>query len=76
MSEPGRALETGPTEAPCVPAPAVIVMRVTAHGGVHDGLVLGWRGDRVYVPYRTADGNHLAWVAGLRHRAHLARIHR
>ena len=62
MSEPGRAPEAGPAAAPYVPAPEVIVVRVTAHGGVHDGQVLGWRGDRVYVSYRTVDGNHLAWV--------------
>ena len=49
-------------ETPYIPAPEVVVVRVTAHGGVHDGQVLGWRGDRVYVSYRTVDGNHLAWV--------------
>ena len=61
MSEPGRAPETGPAAATYVPAPEVIVVRVTAHG-VHDGQVLGWRGERVCVSYRTVDGNHLAWV--------------
>ena len=62
MSEPGRAPETGPAAAPYVPALEVIVVRVTAHGGVHDGQVLGWQSDRVYVSYRTVDGNHLAWL--------------
>ena len=64
MSEPGRAPETGLAAAPYVPAPEVVVVGVSAHGGVHDGQVLGWRGDRVYVSYRTVDGNHLAWVPG------------
>ena len=40
MNEPERAPETGPAAAPYVPAPEVIVVRVTAHGGVHDGQVL------------------------------------
>ena len=62
MNEPGRAPETGPAAAPYVPAPEVSVVRVTAHGVVHDGRVLGRRGERVYLSYRTADGNHLAWV--------------
>lgn len=62
MSEPERAPETKPAAAPYLPAPGVIVVRVTALGGVHDGQVLGWRGERVYVSYRTSDGNHLAWV--------------
>ena len=60
MTEPEPTPE--PTGPPYVRAPEVIVVRVTARGGIHDGQVLGWRGDRVYVSYRTVDGNHLAWV--------------
>ena len=59
------------SEPPGEPNPAVplyvtategIVVRVTVRGDVYDGQVLGWRGDRVYVSYRTVDGNHLAWL--------------
>jgi hypothetical protein len=35
---------------------------VTVRGERLDGEVLGWRGDRVYVRWRTAAGNHLGWV--------------
>ena len=51
---------TGPP--PYVPAPEGIVVRVTVRGEVYDGQVLGWRADRVYVNYRSANGRHLAWV--------------
>ena len=60
MTEANPAPE--PAGPPYVPATEVIVVRVTVRGGVHDGQVLGWRGDRVYASYRTVDGNHLAWV--------------
>lgn len=48
---------------PYVPAVPEVPVRVTVAGEQHDGQVLGWRGDRVYVRYRgPQDGNHLAWV--------------
>ena len=62
MTGPDRTPEPTAAAAPYVQASEVISVRVTAHGGVHDGQVLGWRGDRVFVSYRTVDGNHLAWV--------------
>ena len=60
MTEPQPASElAGPRY---VPAPEVVVVRVTVRGGVHHGQVIGWRGERVYMSYRTVDGNDLAWV--------------
>lgn len=46
-----------------VEAEQPIPVRVTVRdGSVRDGQVLGWRGERVYVSWRTDLGNHLGWV--------------
>lgn len=46
-----------------VEAERPIAVRVTVpDGSVRDGQVLGWRGDRVCVSWRTGDGTHLGWV--------------
>ncbi len=43
---------------------AVDYLRVRAlvRGTRHDGVVLGWRGSRVYLTWKTELGNHLGWV--------------
>lgn len=47
---------------PYMPAIPEVVVRVKIGDLWHDGSVLGWRGDRVYVRYRTERGGHLAWL--------------
>ena len=56
--------EPTPEGQPYVTAPEGLVVRVTVRGDVYDGQVLGWRGNRVYVNYRSEHGRHLAWVPG------------
>jgi hypothetical protein len=45
-----------------VKADSPVFVRVTIRGEQWDGMVLGWRGERVYVQYRSPAGQHLAWV--------------
>jgi hypothetical protein len=45
-----------------VQAKSPIPVNVLTGGQVLHGHVLGWRGERVYVRYRTSMGNHLAWA--------------
>ena len=47
---------------PYVAAEPVVPVRVQVGGVERLGEVLGWRGERVYVRYRTGAGNHLSWV--------------
>lgn len=48
--------------APYVPAPVHTVVLVTVDGVTHQGTVLGWRGQRVFLNYRGEFGNHVTWV--------------
>ena len=43
---------------------AVDYVRVTAwvRGFPVEGVVLGWRGDRVYLTWKTEMGSHLGWL--------------
>lgn len=44
-----------------------ILVEVDDNGGRWPGLVLGWRGDRVYVTYSSGVGlKHLTWVPASR----------
>jgi hypothetical protein len=45
-----------------VRAPNYLPVRARVHGVLLEGHVIGKRGERVYVQYRTAMGNHLAWL--------------
>lgn len=47
---------------PYVPAAVEVVVRVKIADEWREGVVLGWRGERVYVRYRTERGGHLTWV--------------
>jgi hypothetical protein len=47
---------------PYVKADPVVPVRLAVAGEQRQGEVLGWRGERVYVRYRTQAGNHLAWL--------------
>jgi len=47
---------------PYVRAADYVPVRAVIRGVQHDGVVLGWRGDRIYVTWRTGMGNHLGWV--------------
>jgi hypothetical protein len=49
---------------PYVAADPVVPVRLVVACEQRQGEVLGWRGDRVYVRYRTAAGNHLTWLPG------------
>jgi hypothetical protein len=45
-----------------VKSPSPIPVRVRICGELLPGHVEGWRGDRVYVRYRTSMGSHLRWL--------------
>lgn len=49
--------------APYVPAPTRVQVFVTVGDRTHEGVVLGWRGSRVFVHYRGSMGmGHQTWV--------------
>ncbi len=50
------------TVPPYVEAKVPIRGRARVRGEEHDVVVLGWRGERVYLRWRTDMGNHLGWV--------------
>ena len=47
---------------PYVEAKDYICARAWVRGYQHDAVVLGWRGERVYLTWKTDMGNHLGWV--------------
>lgn len=47
---------------PYVEAKDHLRVRALVRGRQVAGVVLGWRGDRVYLTWRTDMGNHLGWV--------------
>ncbi len=50
-------------QPPYVEAKKYIRVRVTVRGQHVAGVVLGWRGERVHLTWKTDMGNHLGWVA-------------
>jgi hypothetical protein len=52
-----------PDSPPYVEARDYVRVRALVRGELHDGHVLGWRGQRVYVQWRTDPGNHLGCVS-------------
>ncbi len=50
------------TLPPYVEAKDHLPVRALVRGEQVAGVVLGWRGDRVYLSWRTDMGNHLGWV--------------
>ena len=50
------------TLPPYVEAKDHLRVRALVRGEQVAGVVLGWRGDRVYLTWRTDMGNHLGWV--------------
>jgi hypothetical protein len=51
-----------PDLPPYVEARDYIRVRAFIRGASHDAVVLGWRGDRVYLTWRSDMGKHLGWV--------------
>ncbi len=51
-----------PDPPPYVEATEHLPVRALVRGTRHDAVVLGWRGDRVYLTCWTNMGNHLNWV--------------
>jgi hypothetical protein len=47
---------------PYTEAPEPVAVRALVRGELREAWVLGWRGDRVYLQWKTAAGNHLGWV--------------
>jgi hypothetical protein len=47
---------------PYVEATTYLPVHALVRGAVVEGVVLGWRGDRVYLTWRSDLGNHLGWV--------------
>jgi hypothetical protein len=47
---------------PYMQAPEWVAVRVLVRGERRDAWVLGWRGHRVYLRWKTEAGNHLGWV--------------
>ena len=47
---------------PYAEARSYLPVRALVRGAVVDGVALGWRGDRVYLTWRSDLGNHLGWV--------------
>ncbi len=48
---------------PYVKARDFIGVRALVRGERRDGHVIGWRGERVYLQWRSEDGHHLGWVS-------------
>jgi len=53
-----------PDLPPYVQAKDYIRARACVRGQEHDVVVLGWRGQRVYLSWRSDMGRHLGWGAG------------
>ncbi len=51
-----------PDLPPYVEAREHLPVRATVRGQLVDAVVLGWRGDRVYLTWRSHMGKHLGWV--------------
>ncbi len=51
-----------PSLPPYVEAREHLPVRATIRGARHDAVVLGWRGDRVYLTWKTDIGKHLGSV--------------
>ncbi len=47
---------------PYVEARDFIRVRALVRGKQRGGFVIGWRGERVYLQWRSDMGNHLGWV--------------
>lgn len=47
---------------PYVEAREHLPVRAWVRGFPVDAVVLGWRGERVYLTWKTNMGNHLGWV--------------
>jgi hypothetical protein len=60
-AKPPRSDDDAPL-GPYVAAPSPIPVRVRMGAELLPGHVEGWRGDRVYVRYRTSMGSHLGWL--------------
>ena len=48
---------------PYVEATTYLPVHAEVRGQLVEGRVLGWRGDRVFLTWRSELGNHLGWVA-------------
>lgn len=51
-----------PDLQPYVEARDYIRAQANVRGQDYDVIVLGWRGDRVYLSWQTEMGRHLGWV--------------
>lgn len=51
-----------PELPPYVEAKTYLRVRAAVRGQVVDAVVLGWRGQRVYLRWRSDLGQHLGWV--------------
>jgi hypothetical protein len=47
---------------PYTQAPEWVAVRALVRGEQRDAWVIGWRGERVYLQWRTEAGSHLGWV--------------
>ena len=47
---------------PYVEAREHLPVRAWVRGSETDAVVLGWRGDRVYLTWKSDAGRHLGWV--------------
>ncbi len=61
--EPIKELILMHVQQPYVPATEHLAVMATIRGQKHSAVVLGWRGDRVCLTWRTDLGSHLGWVA-------------
>jgi hypothetical protein len=60
-----RAMPEEPVHSslpPYTEAPQPVAVRALVRGTRRDAWVIGWRGDRVYLRWRTELGSHLGWV--------------
>lgn len=51
-----------PELLPYIAAEPAVRVRALVRGQVVDAVVVGWRGDRVDLRWRSELGNHLGWV--------------
>lgn len=51
------------TLPPYIEAKDYLPVRAVVRGQTVEGVVLGWRGEQVYLRWKTDMGNHLGWVA-------------
>lgn len=47
---------------PYIEAKDYVPARANVRGQHHDVIVLGWRGERAYLTWRSDMGKHLGWV--------------